>query len=117
VLRDQRSDAEMRAYRRAKFAREAELEFKNARETLAQKDSAPSAISIVLSRSNARGIQKSARRPVARTPNRIFCKKKIFCDGCPWRLVGAREVPIPDRIEYGRFAAPHAMRAIDRETS
>jgi len=69
----------MRACRHAKFATDAEFEFEKVRETLAQKDSAQITISIVFPRSISRGIRKSVRRHVARTPNRNFGKKKIFC--------------------------------------
>ena len=117
MTREQRSDAEASARRRAKSARDAEVEFEKVRETLAQKYFAPIARSIVLARSIARGTQRSGRRHVARTPNRNFGKKKIFRDWRPRRLVGAREVPIPARIDYGRFAATSRDQAIDRETS
>src|ERR1700761_8567895 len=78
-MRKQRRSSETIERHRAKSEREAETKFKNAHETLAQKYFLIFPTSIALARSSACDARKSVRRHVARTPNRIFCNKKIFC--------------------------------------
>jgi hypothetical protein len=116
-MREPRSGGKAGACSRTKFAREAELECKNAHETLAQKDSAQLATSIELLRRRALGTRKSVRRAVARTPNRDFCNKKIFRGNPADSSAPIGKLQFWRRIEDGRFATARAIKAIDRQTS
>jgi hypothetical protein len=116
-MRKRRRKIETIERQRAKSEREAEPKIKNAHETLAQKYFPIFPTSIAVARSTARGARKSGWRLVARTPNRIFCNKKIFRLRRPRHPVEARRRPIRRRIEYGRFAAGSRLASVDRQTS
>jgi hypothetical protein len=112
-MREPWRNARILKRRRTKSGRDAGIEFEKVHETLAQKYFLFLSISIVLARSIARDARKSARRRVARTPNRDFGNKKIFCGR---RVCGLSSLA-KRRFRLDSIGAdsrrPHARQAAD----
>jgi hypothetical protein len=117
ATRKRRSGGKTRAYRRAKSARDAGIEFEKMHEVLSRKRFARLAILIFLPRSNARSTRKAVRRPVARTPNRNFCNKKIFRENPAGGSPPLANHRFWHKSITADSAAAHPIGAIDRETS